>query len=242
MTKGCAALLAAAYGAACSASISWPARCAPQHLPRPASCLLTALPTDPVCRPPAFPPAPASRRRGGITPEDLASLRQPTWCRLLPQHFSLLLGRAAGGEPNPETLLLVHHGTAEGGSSSEGPSSGSSSSDDAGGGAAGGRDEFGVPETVAQALAEAALMVADPAATHTAAAVSDLSAGPGGGSNTSETLATGQAGADSAASASAAGTATEGASAGTGEVTRLSSGVQEHHHQPQQQPGKEAQA
>lgn len=33
------------------------------------------------------------RRRGGVTPEDLAALKQPTWCRLLPEHFKLLLER-----------------------------------------------------------------------------------------------------------------------------------------------------
>lgn len=33
------------------------------------------------------------RRRGGVTPEDLAALKQPTWCRLLPEHFGLLLER-----------------------------------------------------------------------------------------------------------------------------------------------------
>lgn len=116
-----------------------------------------------------------------MTPEDLAALRQPTWCRLLPQHFSLLLDRGGAGGPgresNPETLLFVHHGAQEGSDSSSG------SSNEGPGGAsqpqAGATDEFGVPETVAQALAEAALMVADPAATHTAAAVSNLTAGPG---------------------------------------------------------------
>ncbi|KAL4444209.1 hypothetical protein ABPG75_011946 [Micractinium tetrahymenae] len=140
------------------------------------------------------------RRRGGVTPEDLAALRQPTWCRLLPQHFSLLLdhGGAGGasGDSNPETLLFVHHGEQ---GSSEGSSSSSSSDSAAGSGSgsgsgeapgasqpgAGSTDEFGVPETVAQALAEAALMVADPAATHTAAAVSNLTAGPGANSSSS---------------------------------------------------------
>jgi hypothetical protein len=131
------------------------------------------------------------RRRGGIRPEDLAALRQPTWCRLLPQHFSLLLDRASS--QYPETLLFVNRaagganatqdGDAAGAPSSGGISSRSSSS--SGGGDAGSRsssggrgavDEFGVPDVVAQALAEAALMVADPAANRTAAAVSDLAA------------------------------------------------------------------
>lgn len=125
---------------------------------------------------------PACRRRGGIRPEDLAGLRQPTWCRLLPQHFSLLLDRASGAYP--ETLLFVNRAAAVANASS----SGSSSSGNAPGGeaAAGGRsantDEFGVPDVVAQALAEAALMVADPAANRTAAAVSDLAAAAGNGS------------------------------------------------------------
>jgi hypothetical protein len=127
----------------------------------------------------------ACRRRGGITPEDLAGLRQPTWCRLLPQHFSLLLDRASAAYP--ETLLFVNraaavaaanNGSRQGGGSgpdSEGGGSGPGGSS-GGGGGRGGIDEFGVPDVVAQALAEAALMVADPAANHTAAAVSDLAA------------------------------------------------------------------
>ena len=33
------------------------------------------------------------RRRGGMKPEDLSALKQPTWCRLLPEQFGLLLER-----------------------------------------------------------------------------------------------------------------------------------------------------
>ena len=47
------------------------------------------------------------RRRGGVSPEELAGLRQPTWCRLLPEHWSLLLERSAS-TAYPETLLLVN--------------------------------------------------------------------------------------------------------------------------------------
>lgn len=150
------------------------------------------------------------RRRGGVTPEDLAALRQPTWCRLLPQHFSLLLDRGsavgAGRESNPETLLFVHHGTQDGTASS---SSSSSSGERPGASqpGAGGTDEFGVPETVAQALAEAALMVADPAATHTAAAVSNLTAGPG--TNSSSRGSTAGSGGALPGSAGLAGAAAE---------------------------------
>lgn len=135
-------------------------------------------------------PAILCRRRGGITPEDLAGLRQPTWCRLLPQHFRLLLDRASRS-PYPETLMFVSRGgrtrasTASGSGSedssaphreqSSGSSNGSGASD---GGAV---DEYGVPDAVSQALAEARLMVADAAANHTAAAVQQLAAAASSG-------------------------------------------------------------
>jgi hypothetical protein len=132
------------------------------------------------------------RRRGGITPEDLASLRQPTWCRLLPQHFPLLLDQGAQAA-YPETLLLISreveagNATTKGSSSSSGdggrgPAGGSGSSGDnsSGSGSGGGTDEYGVPDAVSQALAEAALMVADASAHQTAAAVSDLTAAAAG--------------------------------------------------------------
>ncbi|PSC76567.1 glycosyltransferase family 32 [Micractinium conductrix] len=134
------------------------------------------------------------RRRGGITPEDLAALQQPTWCRLQPQHFSLLADRGAGGSggANPETLLLVHHGSdgeeADGGGSSGGARSGGSGKVT---GPGSGTGEFVVPDVVAQALAEAALMVSDAAANHAAAAVSDLSAGDA--ANASKALAAAKA-------------------------------------------------
>lgn len=118
------------------------------------------------------------RRRGGITPEDLAGLRQPTWCRLLPEHFSLLLDRTSGAYP--ETLLFVNRAAAVANASSS--SNSTAPGGESGGRSSGGTDEYGVPDVVAQALAEAALMVADPAANHTAAAVSDLAAASGDGS------------------------------------------------------------
>ena len=46
------------------------------------------------------------RRRGGQKPEDQASLRQPTWCRLLPEDHSLLLEKA--NSKYPETLLFIN--------------------------------------------------------------------------------------------------------------------------------------
>ena len=145
---------------------------------------------SPLCGPPCLP----RRRRGGITPEDLAALQQPTWCRLQPQHFSLLADRGAGGSggANPETLLLVHHGSdgeeADGGGSSGGARSGGSGKVT---GPGSGTGEFVVPDVVAQALAEAALMVSDAAANHAAAAVSDLSAGDA--ANASKALAAAKA-------------------------------------------------
>ncbi|GAB4818501.1 hypothetical protein N2152v2_005547 [Parachlorella kessleri] len=46
------------------------------------------------------------RRRGGMKPEDLSALKQPTWCRLLPEQFGLLLERASS--TYPETLLFIN--------------------------------------------------------------------------------------------------------------------------------------
>jgi hypothetical protein len=46
------------------------------------------------------------RRRGGQRPEDQAGLRQPTWCRLLPEDHSLLLEKA--NSKYPETLLFIN--------------------------------------------------------------------------------------------------------------------------------------
>ena len=53
------------------------------------------------------------RRRGGARPEELAPLRQPTWCRLAPEHWQLLLERGSAA-PSPETLLLVNRGAGNG--------------------------------------------------------------------------------------------------------------------------------
>lgn len=124
------------------------------------------------------------RRRGGITPEDLASLRQPTWCRLLPQHFPLLLDQGSQAD-YPETLLLISREVVAGNATATGSSSasGSEGGDSSGSGSvSGGTDEYGVPDAVSQALAEAALMVADSSAHQTAAAVSDLTAVAGNAS------------------------------------------------------------
>ncbi|KAL6771149.1 hypothetical protein ACKKBF_B34135 [Auxenochlorella protothecoides x Auxenochlorella symbiontica] len=46
------------------------------------------------------------RRRGGVTPEELAALRQPTWCRLHVEDWGALLERAS--PRSPETLLFVN--------------------------------------------------------------------------------------------------------------------------------------
>ncbi|KAL4537931.1 hypothetical protein Ndes2437B_g09020 [Nannochloris sp. 'desiccata'] len=46
------------------------------------------------------------RRRGGQRPEDQPELRQPTWCRLLPEDHSLLLDKA--NSKYPETLLFIN--------------------------------------------------------------------------------------------------------------------------------------
>ncbi len=46
------------------------------------------------------------RRRGGQRPEDQPGLRQPTWCRLLPEDHNLLLEKA--NSKYPETLLFIN--------------------------------------------------------------------------------------------------------------------------------------
>ena len=46
------------------------------------------------------------RRRGGARPEDQPGLRQPTWCRLLPEDYTLLLEKA--NSKYPETLLFIN--------------------------------------------------------------------------------------------------------------------------------------
>ena len=46
------------------------------------------------------------RRRGGQRPEDQASLRQPTWCRLMPEDHDLILDKA--NSKYPETLLFIN--------------------------------------------------------------------------------------------------------------------------------------
>lgn len=46
------------------------------------------------------------RRRGGERPEDQPGLRQPTWCRLLPEDHTLLLEKA--NSKYPETLLFIN--------------------------------------------------------------------------------------------------------------------------------------
>jgi len=46
------------------------------------------------------------RRRGGMVPEEIAGLKQPTWCRLLAGEYHVLLDKADG--KFPETLLFVN--------------------------------------------------------------------------------------------------------------------------------------
>lgn len=46
------------------------------------------------------------RRRGGINPEEVTALKQPTWCRLQLDIFGLLLERASS--TYPETLLFIN--------------------------------------------------------------------------------------------------------------------------------------
>lgn len=46
------------------------------------------------------------RRRGGMVPEEIAGLKQPTWCRLLPGEYHVLLDKADG--KYPETLLFIN--------------------------------------------------------------------------------------------------------------------------------------
>ena len=45
------------------------------------------------------------RRRGGVKPEDIAGMRQPTWCRLLSDEYHLLLEKA--NSRYPETILFI---------------------------------------------------------------------------------------------------------------------------------------
>lgn len=46
------------------------------------------------------------RRRGGKRPEERQGMRQPTWCRLMPEDYALLLEKA--NSKYPETLLFIN--------------------------------------------------------------------------------------------------------------------------------------
>eukprot|EP00887_Chlorella_sp_A99_P001125 scaffold14.g1125.t1 len=181
------------------------------------------------------------RRRGGVSPEDLASLRQPTWCRLLPENWALLLERS-GSTPYPETLLLINRaaGNASDGGGGGGAALGALSQEGhaarrgraggaGGGGAASGAEDAELEASVATALK--ALERAEHAVLRPAQQQQrkqEQGRAQGGGNATAVAAAAGAAAADGQRPHAGSGREVPDVAAGSGAASRVTSTLHQH--------------